>query len=171
MLIPKIAMNNAGTNLQLPQNLPRKRKSTNAMREQPASQKQIKPNKLKHINPTVMGEQADGPKHIDPTAMDPDERDDEIDIADLMAKFKLGRKEKEKKGKKERGWVRNNITVVEPCTSCGQRISWESKCDDCRKCASCGQRTSREGKCEVCAKKRCKRWLDELLSEQDLSKE
>ena len=128
------------------------------MREQLESRKQIKP--------TSMREQADERKHINLTQMD-SERETRLEIEDLMAKFKLDQEEKMEKGRKEGRWVRNNIKIPGNCITCGKRISWEGRCDECRKCTSCGGLISREGKCEVCAEKLCGKWLDELPLEHD----
>jgi hypothetical protein len=155
------------------------------MEEELNRQKHFKPKEadsLEHINPTTMREQADELENINPMvgeqANEPkyinwtieaderdNERDDEVEMADLIAKLKLEREQTEEKEKKEGRRVQKEIKVVECCISCGKRIEKEGRCDECARCTSHGhQRTSREGKCKVCAKERCRKWLDELPS-------
>lgn len=109
------------TNLQVPDNQPRKRRSTDAIREQSQPRKY-------GIRPAI-----DFGKHK--IMIEPGGDGDEIAIEDVqvaIARIKLERIERGK----ARGYVQNEIEVSDPvkgrlCTCCGNPVRWQGKCNGC----------------------------------------
>ena len=128
------------TNLQPPQNQLRKRRSTNAIKEEAESRKHIKTTAQDHEIPTRDWEASESsPGH----KLEADEAEVGLDgLENLMANVKLDRKKKEQKGK-ENGWVAKETKKAASCTLCG--VYWEWK-----------------GKCKKCTNKQCHDWRDKL---------
>jgi hypothetical protein len=128
-------------NLQPPQNGPRKRKSSTAIREQLESRKRT----------TSEGNEADKDEDNGDDGDEDNEADeDEVEMVKHMAAIcidmKKHREEKKERGIREGRWVPNIVKKVQHCTTCNAR-------------------TEKGDKCQTCIRELCLDWLSKLQPE------